>query len=118
MLNWKTCSAEERRLADMMYLILNPYPNLEQFLFKTESPSLNQAPEELLTQIGSFSSGEQILIRVALDLWSGEGGTHLLDVINRLDDRNFTNVMAAILYLRLPQLDPQALNHIRDMIYD
>jgi hypothetical protein len=118
MLSWKTCSKEESRLAEIMYLLFKSYPELEQFLFKAETPNLNEPPDVLLRQIGAFSSGEQILVRVALDLWSGEGRTHLFDVLHRLDDRNFTNVMAAILYLRLPHLDPHVLNHIRGMIYD
>jgi hypothetical protein len=118
MLNWKTCSTEERRLADIIHLIFKPYPELEQFLFNAKTPNLNEPPEFLLAQIGAFSSGEQVLIRVVLDLWSGEGDTPLFDIIHRLDDRNFTHVMAALLYLRLPQLDSLTLNLIRAMIYD
>lgn len=117
MMNWKTCSEEEKRLANIMHLLFKSYPELEQFLFNPETPNLNEPPEDILTQIGVFSSGEQILIRVALDLWSGEGGTRLYDMIYRLDDHNFTKVMAAILYMRLPQLDSRTLNHLREIIF-
>jgi hypothetical protein len=118
MLLWKDCTQEEHRLAEIMYLLFKSYPALEKFLFQSRVPRLNEPPDVLLNQAGCFSSGEQILIRVALDLWSGEGGTKLSDIIHRLDDNNFTNVMAGIVYCRLPQLDPTARAHIRSMIYD
>ena len=118
MLHWKDCTDEEHRLSEIMYLLFKPYPQLEKFLFQSEVPRLNEPPNVLLDQAGCFSSGEQILIRVALDLWSGEGSTRLSDIIHRLDDSNFTNVMAGIVYSRLPQLDSATLTHIKDMIYD
>lgn len=118
MLHWKDCTQEERRLSEIMYLLFKSYPELERFLFQSEVPRLNEPPDVLLENVGCFSAGEQILIRVALDLWSGEGCAKLSDILHRLDDQNFTNVIAGLLYNRLPQLDPPTQEQIRGMIYD
>jgi len=113
MLRWKDCTQEEQRLSEIMYLLFKLYPELEKFLFQSGVPRLNEPPDVLLNQVGCFSSGEQILIRVALDLWSGEGGAKLSDIIHRLDDDNFTNVTTALVCCRLPQLNPVVRAHIR-----
>lgn len=117
MRNWQDCSPEEIRISDTIHLLLSVYPKLEAWLFQPHQPRLNAPAAKILARIGKFSTEVQILIRVTLDLWSGEGHTQLNQILNKLDTRNLINVLAAILYLKLPELDSQTQEHIREMIY-
>ena len=69
-------------------------------LFDPGEASLNGEPDELIRDAGCFSSGEQILVRVAIDIWNGCGGASLGDVLTRLDDWRFRRVVRAMLNAR------------------
>lgn len=56
--------------------------------------------ERINKNIGVFSSGEQILCRVAMDIWGEYGDTKLFDICRRLDGQNFTNVLEALIAFR------------------
>lgn len=58
-------------------------------------------PKQVLYNIGVLSSGEQILIKVALDIWGGYGKTSLEDIIWRLDSENFQAVLQALIDTRI-----------------
>jgi hypothetical protein len=71
----------------------------------------------LLDQASVFSSGEKILVRLALDIWSGQGYVHLSDIIDRLDPTNYNHVLAALRLLRpAAEYDPR-LSHIPDHLF-
>lgn len=74
--------------------------NLVAWMFKKDKPELFAAPEVVLEKASAFSSGEQILIKICLDIWSSEGGTGLTDVVRRLDNDSFKNVMLALIEWR------------------
>jgi hypothetical protein len=50
----------------------------------------------LLERSGVWSTGERMLVDVALDLWNGDGETTLSDVVGSLDDRCYDRVMEAV----------------------
>ena len=100
MLNWPGCGRHERRILEVLNLIFRNHTKLLDFLFEPGEPRLRLEPEHLLFNAGVFSSGEQILVRLALDLWDGSGNVRLWDIIDRLDDENYRNVLLGLRHLR------------------
>lgn len=100
MLNWQGAGRHERRMQEVLNLIFQNHPQLLGFLFEGEHARLRGVPEELLVEACAFSTGERILVRVALDLWSGTGHVHLWDMVERLDDENYHHVLAGLRHLR------------------
>jgi hypothetical protein len=100
MLKWKNCGRARKRLGDVMELIFHNHPKLLEFLFCLEHAELQDEPEVLLRESGVFSSGEQILVRVGLDLWTGKVEVKLWDIIQRLDQENYQNVLLGLRLLR------------------
>ena len=52
--------------------------------------------DQLLEDSGTWSGGERLLVRVALDMWNGLGQATLGQVVNTLDDGNLQIVLDAI----------------------
>lgn len=88
-----------RRLQAISLLFANN-PNLLKFMFLPDRRGLSAPPSELLEFANGFSSGEKILVQVALDLWSGEGHAQMGDVVERLDLVRFEGFMLALECLR------------------
>ena len=104
MLKWPNPGRHERRIQEVLNLIFRNHPALLDFLFEKDDAQLRAEPVVLLASAGAFSSGEQILVRVALDLWNGSGDVRLWDIIERLDDENYRNVLLGLRHLR--RIDP------------
>lgn len=98
-IQWREALTSERELLIAITCLLSRHPNLLPFVFDKHYPRLRCEPELLLQEAGAFCSGEKILIRVALDLWNSSGGALLPDILGRLDEGNFQNVIAALRYL-------------------
>lgn len=100
MLDWKGIGRGERRMQEALNLIFSKHPRFLEFLFDGDKPRLRDEPDALLAEAGVFSTGEKILIRIALDLWSGQGRVSLWDIVERLDLRNYEHVLAGLRHLR------------------
>lgn len=67
------------------------------FLFEPVSPPcLRECPEILLEDSWELKSEQQILVRAALDIWSGSGNVFLWELINGLSEQNFAQLTGAI----------------------
>lgn len=110
MLVWKGCGRHERRIQEVMNLIFAKHLWLLEFLFDAERPRLRRDSESLLFDAVVFSSGEQILVRLALDLWDGSGNVRLWDIVERLDETNYHNVLAGLRHLR--QIDDDGPEYV------
>lgn len=114
MLDWKNVTEEEERLSTVMELIFCNYPKLLDFLFEPSIPRLKDEPEKLLAEANVFSSGEKILIQVALDLWNGSGKSLFWDIIHRLDHENQKRILLSLQYLRIiPSVGAHCLSTIK-----
>jgi hypothetical protein len=91
-------------MQEALILIFTKHPRILSFLFDRHEPCLRQDAETLLFDSGVFSGGEQILVQVALDLWSGEGGARLSDIVERLDPGNYFNLLAGLRHLRATEM--------------
>lgn len=104
MLNWPGAGKAERRMLEALNLIFRNHPNLLEFLFEKDKARLRQDPELLRGNSNGFCHGEQILIRVALDLWCGAGNVRMWEILESLDDGNFANTLAGLRHLRRTDL--------------
>jgi hypothetical protein len=73
---------------------------LSYFFFSHKRPELRLGPGELLQEARCLSSGENILIRAAMDFWLRCGDFRLHDALSGLDDENVMALVRAILYWR------------------
>lgn len=105
MLNWQKTGRHELRMMESLNIIFAGHSKLLQFLFDDESARLADEPELLLAWARSFSSGEQILIRIGLDLWNGSGDIKLWHIIESLDDTTYENVLIGLRHLRRIDMD-------------
>jgi hypothetical protein len=101
MLDWKDASNEDLQLKGGMEYLLCKHPKLLDFIFNDSHPTLRAHPEKLLIQAEAFSTGERILIQVALDLWDGSGKTQFLDIIYKLDENTKHRVFLTLQYLNI-----------------
>lgn len=56
--------------------------------------------EHIEQNIGALSSGEQIVCRVAMDIWGDYGKVSIVDICRRLDGQNFVAVLEAMAEFR------------------
>jgi hypothetical protein len=97
-MNWINASSSDRKLYLIIETMLQEHPKLREYLFHPTRAELAGPPDELLRN--PYSSGEKLLIQVAIDLWSnGSGGTLLMD-LNRLDGDNLMRVLQAFIAVR------------------
>ena len=97
---WPNAPKVESKLFKAISLVFKHHPYLLDFLFDPQKPRIRMEPVELLAQSEAFSAGEDLLVRVALDLWSGGGNACIWELIEILDDRNLRSVTTSLRFLR------------------
>jgi len=73
---------------------------LIDFILSPDRSTLNQPPEDLVRLSKAFSRGQQVLVQVALDIWSAEGQSSIGDVLWCLDSVRFEGFLLALEFLR------------------
>jgi len=73
---------------------------LLEYLFDPDEAELRCNPSEIIKNSRGYSSGQRVMIRVALDIWSGSGDTKLFDVIEGLDEDRFRKIVRGLLTSR------------------
>ena len=91
---WKNACPGDLKRYRIIAQALERHPNLLHSLFQTDRAQLTTSPDQIKRRTGAFSTGEKVLIRAALDIWSDQGGVLLNDLL-RLDPINFKNMMMA-----------------------
>jgi hypothetical protein len=92
---WTNVCAGDRRRFNAIHQFLKPHPKLVDFLFRSDKPELHSSPDVLRKAAKGFSTGERILIRVALDIWSDSGDAKISD-LDHLDPDSFKNVLLGL----------------------
>ena len=90
--------ADEKSLSFLraISVLLNHNQTLLNFLFDCEKPRLRKRAGILRDDAWRFSEDEQLLIRVALDLWSGSGHVQLWELTEAWEKADWTLFSAAI----------------------
>jgi hypothetical protein len=99
MIKWESVGKTELKLLEAIRILFSQHPYLLEFLFDPLEPKLRLAPEELLEDGYGLSSGEDVLVRVGMDIWSGSGDARIWELMEILDDQNMKNVLLALEYL-------------------
>jgi hypothetical protein len=97
---WPKAGKIERKLFRIISLIFKNHPHLVDFLFDSKVPKIRLQSEKLLSESEDLSAFEDLLVRVALDVWGGGGNARIWELLEFLDENNFKNVLKALLKLR------------------
>jgi hypothetical protein len=89
-------SLESRALS----ILLANDPWLIGFLMTPNREGLNGSPDELVQLSKAFSRGQQVLVQVALDYWTGERQSSITDVLCCLDSVRFEGFLRSLEFLR------------------
>ena len=95
-IEWQNAQVYEQELLRAMCILFAKHPELLWFVFDPHKPKLADSPEKLIKQSEVFSSGEQLLVQIALDLWNGSGGLGFIARLGRLDSQNFDQVIQTL----------------------
>jgi len=99
-MNWKhACKSDLERLT-AIEILFGRNRKLVDFLFHPVEAKLSASAESLKRKMNCFSSGEQILLLIAMDIWGTYGGIHFDDLYSRLDPQSFTNCIKALAYIK------------------
>ena len=115
MKNWtKTFDSDIRAYEAISMVFLNHQHLLNGF-FEDNRARLRQSPEETIKHYAQCSTGEFILVKLALDIWSGSGGTLVFELTDSLDLYNFMNVLNALIHVKSDNLSSVSL--LREPIF-
>jgi hypothetical protein len=96
---WVSASSSERRQYEAIAAMTGENPELLKFLFDQNSPRLRAPASLLLKQARGLASGDNILVRVALDIWCDQGKAAVHELFN-LESHVFMRVLEALAKLR------------------
>ncbi len=91
---------EKSRLNHAIGIIFNFDERWIHFFYSHKGGNLRCEPETLIAESMCFSRGEQIMVKVALDLWTDGDRASLSEIINFLDWENLNRVLLAIMTMR------------------
>ena len=80
-------------------LLANDYGLLD-YIFTPDRTALAAPANELLGASTEMSSGQRLLIKIALDIWSDEGNANLGEILTILDPYRFESFMLALEFYR------------------
>ena len=95
MLNWSTVNDFDLKTINLIKTLLKNHPKLLLFIFNQKKPQLRTSSSIILEEALAFSSGEIILVKLALDLWDRSGNSKFMDVIDLLSNENLLQVQKA-----------------------
>lgn len=101
---WNNASDNDLLAYESISRVFFNYPHLLDNFFEKDNPKIRQSPEQMLKWAAGFSSGEILLIKTALDIWSGSGNVYVWQLIELLDKDNFYFVLQALAILRRNKL--------------
>ena len=99
--NWKNSTQGDSRLFKSISILFeNSNQHIPLSLFSKTGPKLIDTPENILKDYNGICSSDYILVKVALDIWSGSGNVYLWEILESLDLDNIKLIIKAILYLK------------------
>ena len=96
MINWVNAEEDEIQLLNAIKSLLENHPKLLTFLFHPLIPRLNDTPEQLLDSALVFSTGECILVQIAIELWDGRPIVKFADIYSYLDNNTYFKLLKII----------------------
>ncbi|PIQ68548.1 MAG: hypothetical protein COV91_03405 [Candidatus Taylorbacteria bacterium CG11_big_fil_rev_8_21_14_0_20_46_11] len=100
MLKWKDPSNDDLKRLRAISILLGEDERLIRFLFHPTKSRLAFSPQTLKRKMKCFSSGEQTLLLIAMDIWGSYGGIHFDDLYTVLDPNAFKNCINSLAYIK------------------
>ncbi|POB14794.1 hypothetical protein [Halobacteriovorax sp. DA5] len=100
MLKWKEPSNDDVKRLQAISILLGKDMRLIRFLFHPTKSRLAASSETLKEEMKCFSSGEQTLLLIAMDIWGTYGGIHFDDLYTNLDPNAFKNCINALAFIK------------------
>ena len=97
-IEWNKICPTDKSLLQAICILLDGHSWIRQYLFTDDFSELREDAEIL--KKNPFSSGEKLLVTIALDVWNGSGGTRLDEIFHTLDERNYRNLLNAMAFIR------------------
>lgn len=94
--DWQGADAAEMQLYDAVSKLFVQHQHLLNGIFDKKTPKLSAEPAQLLRHYRCASSGEYLMVKVAIDVWCGAGGARVSELLDILDVHNFCNVLTAL----------------------
>lgn len=91
---------EQSHLTQAIGIIFDYDERWLEFFYSHKGGGLRCEPEILIAESACFSRGEQIIIKVALDLWTEGQRANLSEILNCLDWAHLNRVLLAIMKMR------------------
>lgn len=76
---------KKHKQLDAISLLFSHDPSMLDFLLNDDRSDLRFHEDQTVHFFGCYSSGEQILVKIALDIWSYSGNSNLSDILAILD---------------------------------
>lgn len=97
----------ESRTVKAILGVFSRHCYLVDLFFENETKDkIRCRPEELKWRSQDMSRAEQVLIRVALDIWSGSGEAKVWELLEVLDEDNFIAVLKALMLVKADRTWP------------
>jgi len=100
MIDWKNACSSDKKLLYAIARLFRNRAGLLDFFFHSTQSKLSASPEKIRKMARAFCSGDEFLVRLALDIWSQDGGINFNEIYQKVDDDNFYNIIATLGYLR------------------
>ena len=95
--DWQGADSGEVQLYEAVSKLFVHHQHLLNGIFNINTPRLTAEPVDLLTHYQQcLSSGEYVMVKVALDIWCSAGGAQVSELLDILDVHNFCNVLIAL----------------------
>ena len=96
----ENASQDDLELLEAISILLGRNQRLLAFLFHPHKAILRKSATRLKKEMGCLSSGEQVLLNIALDFWSEEGEVHFNGLYQILCPRSFKNCLDSLIYIK------------------
>ena len=100
MKSWKMAREYDRRVYAGICKVFRNHEYLLEGLFEKTQARLSSDPDLMIAKIAKYSDGEIVLIKVALDMWSGSGNVFVWQILETLDRSTFTNVLDGLSFVK------------------
>jgi len=97
--NWMNATESDRDLMYAASLIFDKRPELYKFFFHPDKPQLRYPCAKIKQLAKSMCSSDELLVRIALDVWCGNGGISFNEIYQKLDEETCGLIVLTIRYL-------------------
>jgi len=100
---WENASPTDEFLLSAIKKLFKTKQHFVNFMFHPSEAKLAFASEEIIEMAMGLGSGYDLLVRISLDIWSGEGGINFNEIYQKLDTQNFNEVVSVLQMLHRKQ---------------